>query len=526
MTAWGCVVGIIILATRGFYGLKGEITQTVSPARKGLAQEYYDHGRLLVDEHLQLLDSIPFFRAATRLNPFEFQYWLGLGVAELEVGDHQTSRQRFRKALNLNSMCEECKSYLTAISLYSAAVQGSVNHSGILNGFLLPLQEVQFQSKSQLLFDHSKPAVIRNIGKLWNLTSIQPRMLSMRFGSELTESYPQNMRMKPSRFYTMSVQEALQFIEFPKSAFASVDASSPGMYVQWNMNRTLFEQIISLVPVTNTEVAASEVSVSDTGVLTRTPSLAAMEYFLGFPSVAQLFDACFGSELLSEKFLIAMHWYMMTFGERNAGMFFHEDKLPTSSWQLQTMGKKSWKLCPPVEEATTSELLSLIRSARPDVRELQGTVTDYLDNISGPERVKLESLAYDIFRSADLFEGCDADNVENCSSRINYDYLEPLACYESVVAAGDVIYYPAGWWHQTLNLDDLNVAISSSLLSRRDLDNFIAEIKRECENVVDIDQAVTAKRYLQLSPNYQFSPQFCSLLSENCVVHWAGLENF
>jgi hypothetical protein len=486
-------------------------SKEISPERIELAQEYHDHGIFLWKEHQQTEDSLPFFRAATRLNPRDRDYWTDLGTVELLMNMRSKAKNRFQLALKLDPQCAVCRDKLEEIRKleyhfpdHTTAEDYENEHAMAIN--LAPMNTIEASKPASMIphedsagisfhFDMSRPVVIRNIGRYWNLTSLQPNNLAAVYGLQLTETYPQNMRQKPQRLYTMTLQEALQSIELPKSAYSSVDASSSGMYVQWNMNRTIFHQLLDLVTDSNTDEDRGKVI----------PRLHTVESNLGHPTIALSLAEYLGNESdMEESFLTAMHWYMVTLGERNAGMFFHVDKLPTSSWQVQVSGKKAWRLCPPVhDKIDTSAFMP------PDKK----------------------ALVKELYQQTDFFDHCDTDFTDKCGQFYATEKEECVAgacpnsedeskesgfvveCYEAVVNAGDLVYYPAYWWHQTLNLDeeDINMAISSSLLSATNRAAFIDVIRAECKSL-NTDNEDEFGQFLvdRKSPNYQLSRETCS----------------
>ena len=46
--------------------------------------------------------------------------------------------------------------------------------------------------------------------------------------------------------------------------------------------------------------------------------------------------------------------------------------------------------------------------------------------------------------------------------------------------AGEFVYYPYGFWHQTENLDDENIAFSTSLIDQNNFEVVEREMRQEC----------------------------------------------
>ena len=108
-----------------------------------------------------------------------------------------------------------------------------------------------------------------------------------------------------------------------------------------------------------------------------------------------------------DDFLLFHHWRMLIVGADGAGMFNHVDDFPGGSWQLQLRGRKRWHLCAPTQASFIE-------------RPMAGGGHVGVDLLRAPDYA-----AFPVARGAD--------------------------CFVDVVDAGEVIYYPPGWYHQTLH---------------------------------------------------------------------------
>ena len=162
---------------------------------------------------------------------------------------------------------------------------------------------------------------------------------------------------------------------------------------------------------------------------------------------------CLPSVELRDMYMKRTHWRMMLIGSKGAGMFNHMDVLRTSSWQAQFVGKKIWHICDP------SQGFALYGAGKIDVFH-----PDYQ--------------TYPRFAEAD--------------------------CYEGVVEAGEFIYYPMDYWHQTRNLETPSISITSTMVDQDNWRAVIAELRDEC----------SFKRY-----NWGFSDQLCEQLRV-CYRWW------
>ena len=90
----------------------------------------------------------------------------------------------------------------------------------------------------------------------------------------------------------------------------------------------------------------------------------------------------------------------------------------SATWQAQIKGRKRWRVCPPSETPFLYEGTSKRETG-----------------------------------SSDL-------NTFTASTQ-NFPLWEYARCYDYVAAPGDVLYYPPNYWHQTMNLDDETIALTS-----------------------------------------------------------------
>jgi hypothetical protein len=134
---------------------------------------------------------------------------------------------------------------------------------------------------------------------------------------------------------------------------------------------------------------------------------------------------------LAGDFQIGTHWRMLLLGTEGAGMFSHQDRLKTASYQLQIAGVKTWALCAPDQ---TPSLSVHFNHFAPNYGEFPNA------------------------RSA--------------------------SCYLDAVVPGEIIFYPADYWHQTLNTpsndDSLSVAITDTLVDATNFDLVAEGLREKC----------------------------------------------
>ena len=141
-------------------------------------------------------------------------------------------------------------------------------------------------------------------------------------------------------------------------------------------------------------------------------------------------DECFPESSVADKFHIRTHWRMLLIGQKGAGMFNHKDTLQSSSFQAQIMGRKRWHLC---SDAETPNIYKA------------GELDTFNPN-------------YEKFPKA-----------------------KNLNCYQIDIIPGQMLYYPQNYWHHTMNLDDLTMAISGTLVTEGNRPGITKEFLRECK---------------------------------------------
>ena len=127
-------------------------------------------------------------------------------------------------------------------------------------------------------------------------------------------------------------------------------------------------------------------------------------------------------------------------------MYLHKDGLAYSSWQATVVGRKRWVLCPYTESKylTTADLdvfgnrrfsipLGCLHSARPTL-----CLTLLL----------LLLLHGDVSMAAPDYTSTSGQQFANAY------------CADVTVAAGELLYYPTYWWHQTRCLDTPTIGLT------------------------------------------------------------------
>ncbi len=158
--------------------------------------------------------------------------------------------------------------------------------------------------------------------------------------------------------------------------------------------------------------------------------------------------------MLRDEYTKRTHWRMVLIGNRGAGMFNHVDVLRTASFQAQVYGSKRWHICAPDQ-------------------------SPYLYSAGNIDAFDPDYATYPLFHQAQ--------------------------CYEDIVSAKEMIYYPKDYWHQTENLATPSVSLSASILDENNYAEITRELQAECDT----------NKY-----RWGFSKDLCKHLKESCFGWW------
>jgi hypothetical protein len=405
------------------------------------------------------------FRAACRHNDKSSLYWNDLGVTEMRMGELQKALKRFKRALSIDPNSAVAKDNIEELSHFmppgppqdksnvtkshriqppSRLSSAVVRHlSSILE---TPYSQVSSDDRAWVDAILSEPFVVEDAFPLFGITDdrilevFNRQFLTSRFGDRRVDFYPHNMIEVQAHPYFLSFAPALyQLLHKPEEAYVGVDASEPGTYIQWNLDAQAWQELmVELLGATmpgmlddrrwtqhclgqGTQQDSSLSVNSDGDVASDGDNIQNRDADVG-PDFAQ-------TERSASHFFLSTHWQMLLVGEAGAGMFHHQDTLRTASWQLQLVGAKKWHLC-------------------------------------GPEQTPFMYEAGKI----DLF----------APDYASFPLLRNATCYEVTVQAGEMLYYPHDYWHQTVNLETPSIALSSTLLTPYSYAQTAEELRREC----------------------------------------------
>jgi tetratricopeptide (TPR) repeat protein len=302
---------------------------------------YLNEGDLQLEDG-SIKDSLAFYRAATRICSSCGLYWLKLAEAELQLGLRIEAKTRLLHAIGKVGSEEERIKQLLETELRNVDVVGDM-----WMDYAFPVMpELPGDGKTKVdsaTTFGSEPWVLRNafdVAVIHNTVGYE--LMRSKYGNEVVDYYPQNMKHKPNRVYHSTLRQALDFLEYPLGAYLSSDISEPGTYIQWNINATLFEDLL----LDKLEYPAVDVSRHLKvffDYLFVHSTLPDLDKYREPPTLTKLI----------QPFSRKTHWFMMMIGEVGSGMFMHTDNLPVASWQMQLEGSKRWVICKPIDDTVT-----------------------------------------------------------------------------------------------------------------------------------------------------------------------------
>jgi hypothetical protein len=415
------------------------------------AERFHDRAMKFIEEGNYPL-ALAHFRAAVRHNNRSVLYWSDLGVTEMRMGLLHKARQRFLQALSVDPTSSLASDNLIEIENYLPP-QSVLHNSIAARHRITEVTQLTAMQFVQLLSDSdnsesvlSTPLVVRNAFPAFSIMEerieavFNRKFLTTDFGDRIVDFYPHNMVEVQAHPYFLRFDAALrQILHKPEEAYVGVDASQPGTYVQWNLDRESWQELFDVLlggslpewlndtwwaqPCFPSENSSDDNDISIEAGNSREVYEVSAE---GAPESPR--RTSFQHTTVSQ-FMLATHWQMLLLGEAGAGMFNHQDTLRAASWQLQLTGSKKWHLC-------------------------------------GPEQSPYLYSAGDV----DLF----------APDYAKFPLVLNASCTEVTINAGDFLYYPPDYWHQTVNLETPSIALSSTLVNRLGHKGLIEELRNEC----------------------------------------------
>ena len=237
-------------------------------SHNGIDNKQYDH------------NSLPYIRAAVRLDPYNIDYLsLLIDIEESLDIRNKISQRKQKLSLLLSHNYTNFDDIYINNSLNDDFITKSVIHHVTFSYIKQIITRMNSHcnmklcsnsddddyddsysgggDKDRLRFDLlSRPFVIhtklhREIvpSSSSTTTTTTPLSLLQRLNETYfntpIEFYPHNLLQSSSFRYNISLDIALEFLLSPEGAYFSVDISDPGTYIQWNLNQTVYDDIIN-----------------------------------------------------------------------------------------------------------------------------------------------------------------------------------------------------------------------------------------------------------------------------------------
>ena len=360
--------------------------------------------------------SLPYFRLACRLSPTNVAFWNDLGVTEMRVGMLQKAKRRFLTAIDINPKFATSHENLREIKQF---LEPEAFAEGGAGG----------KKSLKAAFEH---------------TLLEPLEMSAAELAGLTLQSDQRDADILGKGPIVVRRAAQQWgWDLSKFSFRSLDTNFSSERVDYYPHNMQDESVHpfftslgeALRTLQSPQSVYLDVDVSEPGTYiqwnVREKTWRDI-LRLANATLPPVFDdahwtgGCLDAEE-QEQFNHNVHWKMMLIGEQGAGMFNHKDVLRMASWQVQVTGRKKWHMCSNTQDAFLSV----------------HTDTLYPDYIRWPQ-------------------------------------LRNATCYMTTISAGDVLYYPRDWWHQTENLETPSVALSGSTVSHHNHKEFAESLRKQC----------------------------------------------
>jgi tetratricopeptide (TPR) repeat protein len=380
------------------------------------AWKLHDEGMELAKKK-QFKEALPRFRAAVRIHPNSPQLWNDLGVTELRAGELQKAKSRFLKALEL-----------------------------------VPDYESAIANDKDLREQLGEEEYSRNIGefpqkhKLSEVPEMDPDDL---MDITVAQDFENSRLLGDAPFVVRGAAEAwgwnISTVDF--AYLKKIHGHKNADYYPHNMQQENVKPLFSTLEVAIEELTNSlppqhanypeewDFSLPGTYVQWNVDENSWRDIMIKMnatlPTVyedSHWTTRCFDATGVT-RFNQNLHWKMMLIGEKGAGMFVHTDVMRMASWQVQLKGRKLWHVCGPSQDSKMYHAGD-VNWFKPDYEKY-------------PKALKAK-------------------------------------CYQTITEEGDSMYYPRDWWHQTINLDDTNIAFSGSMINNHCVREFAEQMNMQC----------------------------------------------
>jgi hypothetical protein len=326
------------------------------------------------------------------MDPHNVQLLNDLGVTEMRMGLHQVAKKRFIKALSMDPNSDLVLDNL--IELYELMTKQSIGmeelkhqlHKQLIKANLtkpehkfFPMKKISIeeftkydkrnekliksndyiQLKSSFNRFLNRPFIIEKALYSWSSDFMRLSDLNyykLKYADASVDFYPHNMNKEDVKPIIVGFNEAVKALEsFPINIYPGVDASEPGTYIQWNINHTIWSELLRDMNLT------LPMYFDDFIWLDQCFQMKTIRHDHSCVHTTEGTESCSSASTIDDhnddddekaksNFHLKTHWKMVLIGEENSGMFLHKDALRTSSFQFQISGRKRWILCPPTQD--------------------------------------------------------------------------------------------------------------------------------------------------------------------------------
>lgn len=164
----------------------------------------------------------------------------------------------------------------------------------------------------QRFLDGTTAFILTDAADRWSaLTKWDLSFFTSKFGSEIVDFYPNNLRNKGNSPFLVPFEKAWSEMKY----------SGKPQYLHWRMRHEVWRKVFQdATPFHSLQVRNR-----------------------------MWMKGCLNRKAMN-NFYRATPWYMLTVGTLNASMFFHSDGISTASWQTLVTGSKKWIVCDPSQQ--------------------------------------------------------------------------------------------------------------------------------------------------------------------------------
>jgi hypothetical protein len=194
-----------------------------------------------------------------------------------------------------------------------------------------------------------------------------------------------------------------------------------------------------------------------------------------------------------DNWMVVNQWKYLLIGDRDAGMYFHQDHLAAASWQAAVVGRKRWILC---------------RNADAEIFKVPTP-----DQFAYAPAPPLQPI--DLFKPDKMYK--------------KFPRLAAAQCADVVVQPGEILYYPAYWFHQTKCLDDITIGLTGLMVGtesqRADLQRlpheaFYKDVQHKCSRCWDGEGRLTCEHGKDGWSGQPIAYEICAKYLDRCMKLW------